>query len=199
MVGLDSATEVTTIGRKMVSHAGGWKFADSFHELSKTIVTFNHKVNWTLKKLRRNASDSVGKPVYTSENQFIRRIASDFFFVFFCIFGHVVSIFVFFWFDCWFFVCLFHCFVLCVGVLSILVFIPTNSLVLISCFWFWSCSDEFLVLFLSQAAPVCILYVDLRCPWRMQVPTPPSIFIYMMAIELLVSLLAQLFLEVDFD
>ena len=37
----------------------------------------------TSKNCGRIASDSVGKPIYTSENQFIRRIASDFFFVFF--------------------------------------------------------------------------------------------------------------------
>lgn len=41
----------------------------------------------TSKNCGRIASDSVGKPIYMSENQFIRRIASDFFFVFFfCIF-----------------------------------------------------------------------------------------------------------------
>lgn len=39
------ATEITTFGRKMVSHAGGWEFADSFHELSKHIVPFNQKVH----------------------------------------------------------------------------------------------------------------------------------------------------------
>ena len=58
----------------------------------------------TSKNCGRIASDSVGKPIYTSENQFIRRIASDFFFVFFLhflfflMFSRVFVTFVCFWF-----------------------------------------------------------------------------------------------------
>ena len=44
----------------------------------------------TKKKCGRIPSDSVGKPVYTSENRFIRRIPSDFFFGFFLHFSLVL-------------------------------------------------------------------------------------------------------------
>ena len=39
----------------------------------------------------RNPSESFGKPVYPSENQFIRRIPSDFFFDIFCVFDENLS------------------------------------------------------------------------------------------------------------
>lgn len=46
----------------------------------RLLFHFPKKLLEPQKKVRRNASDSVGKPIYTSENRFIRRIASVFFF-----------------------------------------------------------------------------------------------------------------------
>ena len=52
-----------------------------------------------VRTLRRISSDFVGKPILTSENQFLRRISSDFFFVFFwsfsVFFSHVLFFLVF--------------------------------------------------------------------------------------------------------
>ena len=52
-----------------------------------------------VRTLRRISSDFVGKPILTSENQFLRRISSDFFFGFFwsfsVFFSHVLFFLVF--------------------------------------------------------------------------------------------------------
>lgn len=61
----------------------------------RLLFHFPKKLLEPQKKVRRNASDSVGKPIYTSENRFIRRIASVFFFGLFWVilsmFGYFAS------------------------------------------------------------------------------------------------------------
>ena len=79
----------------MVLHGGRWEFANSFDELSMILFHSFKKLNFTSTKVRRIASDSVGKPVYTSDRVgFFCR----FFSCFFVFFRYFVIFLVGFWF-----------------------------------------------------------------------------------------------------
>lgn len=109
------------------------------------------KLNFTSTKVRRIASDSVGKPVYTSDRV-------GFFFGFFRTFLSFFDILWFFW----------------------LVFGFFLSSVLFLQFWFreplvFDCMfgfDHWFGFVLGQAALERTLCGDLRYPWRLQAPTP---------------------------
>ena len=130
----------------MVLHGGRWEFANSFDELSMILFHSFKKLNFTSTKVRR----------IPSENQFIRRIASDFlsvFFVLFCLFSIFCDFFG------WFLVFFFPVFCFCSSGFENLWFLTACLVLIIGLVLFWARQ-----LWNAPSAETCAIHEGCRCP-----------------------------------
>ena len=134
----------------MVLHGGRWEFANSFDELSMILFHSFKKLNFTSTKVRRIASDSVGKPVYTSDRVgFFLSV----FFVLFCLFSIFCDFFG------WFLVFFFPVFCFCSSGFENLWFLTACLVLIIGLVLFWARQ-----LWNAPSAETCAIHEGCRCP-----------------------------------